>query len=208
MRPSARHPDTERVPIDRAGRLVIPARFREALGIRGRQTVVVGLSGDSLRVRTLNSALERLQRIARRKNPDAARAVADFIDDRRAESDSLTDTSGARRKADTAQGRTYLQLADEATPPAPTSRRDGEYGCEVGETAPECGLPNGSHRPVPSALGLPLKLNLLCTERDIHKLEVFIHRIVAMWIKIALGEISCVDDYLAYSRSEIHFVCC
>ncbi len=85
MKSSTRHPDTERVPIDRAGRLVIPARFRDALGIRGRQTVVVGLSGDSLRVRTLNSALERLQRIARRKNPDAARAVDDFIDDRRAE---------------------------------------------------------------------------------------------------------------------------
>ena len=85
MTPSTRHPDTERVPVDRAGRLVIPARFREALGIRGRQTVVVGLSGDSLRVRTLSSALERLQRIARRKNPDAARAVDDFIDDRRAE---------------------------------------------------------------------------------------------------------------------------
>ena len=85
MKPSTPHPDTERVLIDRAGRLVIPARFREALGIRGRQTVVVGLSGDSLRVRTLDSALERLQRIARRRNPDAARAVDDFIGDRRAE---------------------------------------------------------------------------------------------------------------------------
>lgn len=85
MKTPTRHPDTERVPIDRAGRLVIPARFREALGIRGRQTVVVGLSGDSLRVRTLDSALERLQRIARRRNPAAARAVDDFIDDRRAE---------------------------------------------------------------------------------------------------------------------------
>ena len=84
MKTTTPHPDTERVPIDRAGRLVIPARFREALGIRGRQTVVVGLSGDSLRVRTLDGALERLQRIARRKNPDAARAVDDFIDDRRA----------------------------------------------------------------------------------------------------------------------------
>ena len=70
-----------------------PARFREALGIRGRQTVVVGLSGDSLRVRTLDSALERLQRIARRRNPDAARAVDDFIDDRRAEADVFDDLS-------------------------------------------------------------------------------------------------------------------
>ena len=63
----------------------VSARFRETLGIRGRQTVVVGLSGGSLRVRTLDSALERLQRIARRRNPDAARVVDDFIDDRRAE---------------------------------------------------------------------------------------------------------------------------
>ena len=78
-------PDTERVAIDEVGRLVIPARFRRALGIRGRGTVVVGLSGDSLRLRTIDSALKRLQRIARRKRPDGDSAVDTFIADRRAE---------------------------------------------------------------------------------------------------------------------------
>lgn len=78
-------PDTERVVIDEVGRLVIPARFRKALGIRGRQPVVVGLWGESLQVRTIDSALKRLQRIARRKKPDEPGVVDAFIADRRAE---------------------------------------------------------------------------------------------------------------------------
>lgn len=80
------HPDTERVVIDAAGRLVIPARFRRALGLRGRGTVVVGMVGDSLRVRTIDGALERLQRIARRKSADDGPGSVDaFIAGRRDE---------------------------------------------------------------------------------------------------------------------------
>ena len=71
--------------IDAVGRLVVPVRFRKALGIRGRQAVVVGLSGDSLRVRTIDGALKRLQRIARRKKPDAPGVVDAFITDRPAD---------------------------------------------------------------------------------------------------------------------------
>ena len=82
-RPDLGHPDTERVVIDESGRLVVPARFRKALGIRGRETVVVGVVGDSLRVRTVDGALERLQRIARRKSTDATSAVDGFIAERR-----------------------------------------------------------------------------------------------------------------------------
>ena len=79
------HPDTERVVIDAAGRLVVPARYRRAMGIRGRGTVVVGMVGDSLRVHTVDGALERLQRLARRKRADRAGAVDAFITERRAE---------------------------------------------------------------------------------------------------------------------------
>ena len=85
MIPSIRNPDTERVVIDEAGRLVVPAAFRKALGIRGRQAVLIGLVGDSLRLRTLDGALERLQRIARRKRPDSGSAVDAFIAERRAD---------------------------------------------------------------------------------------------------------------------------
>ncbi|MCY3611990.1 MAG: MraZ N-terminal domain containing protein [Gemmatimonadetes bacterium] len=87
-RPNPGHPDTERVVIDESGRLVVPARFRRALGIRGRETVVVGMVGDSLRVRTIDGALERLQRLARRKRPAGTGAVDAFIAERRQEAES------------------------------------------------------------------------------------------------------------------------
>ena len=87
-RPDPGHPDTERVVIDESGRLVVPARFRRMLGIRGRETVVVGMVGDSLRVRTIDGALERLQRLARRKRPAGTGAVDAFIAERRQEAES------------------------------------------------------------------------------------------------------------------------
>ena len=81
------HPTAERVVIDAAGRLVIPARFRRAMGIRGRDTVVVGMVGDSLRIHTVDGALERLQRMARRKRTDRTSAVDAFIAERRNEAE-------------------------------------------------------------------------------------------------------------------------
>ena len=92
-RTGTRHPDTERVVIDEAGRLVIPARFRRALGIHGRGTVVIGVVGDSLRIRTIDGALERLQRLARRKGKDGTSAVDGFIAERR------TDAAGEDPRA-------------------------------------------------------------------------------------------------------------
>ena len=73
--------------IDAAGRLVVPARFRRAMGIRGRDTVVVGMVGDSLRIHTVDGALERLQRMARRKRTDRTSAVDAFIAERRNEAE-------------------------------------------------------------------------------------------------------------------------
>ncbi len=78
-------PDTERVTIDEAGRLVVPARFRRALNIRGRQQLVVGLEGDTIRLRTPLAALARLQEMARRKRKGSGSVVDEFILERRAE---------------------------------------------------------------------------------------------------------------------------
>ena len=83
--PQDRPPEFERVTIDEAGRLVIPARFRKALDIRGRQEVVVGLQGDTIRVRTPRAALARLQAIARRKRRGSGSVVDEFLLERRAE---------------------------------------------------------------------------------------------------------------------------
>ena len=80
-----RLPEPERVTIDEAGRLVVPARFRKALGIRGRQQLVVGLEGDTIRLRTPSAALARLQAIARQKRRGSESVVDEFILERRAE---------------------------------------------------------------------------------------------------------------------------
>ena len=77
--------EPERVTIDEAGRLVVPARFRKALGIRGRQQLVVGLEGDTIRLRTPGAALARLQAIARQKRQGSGSVVDEFILERRAE---------------------------------------------------------------------------------------------------------------------------
>ncbi|MCY3600055.1 MAG: AbrB/MazE/SpoVT family DNA-binding domain-containing protein [Gemmatimonadetes bacterium] len=78
-------PDTERVTIDEAGRLVVPARFRRALDIRGRQQLIMALEGDTIRLRTPSAALARLQAIARRHWKGSGSVVDEFILERRAE---------------------------------------------------------------------------------------------------------------------------
>jgi len=77
-------PDTERVTIDEAGRLVVPARFRRALDIRGRQQLIMALEGDTIRLRTPSAALARLQAIVRRHRKGSG-GVDEFILERRAE---------------------------------------------------------------------------------------------------------------------------
>jgi len=85
IRSLGRLADTEHVAIDDAGRLILPARFRKALGIRGRTELVVSLEGDAVRLRTVGAALERLRAIARRRRRDEGSVVDAFIDERRAE---------------------------------------------------------------------------------------------------------------------------
>lgn len=75
---------SERVSIDAAGRVVVPARFRRALGLRGGQSLVIGLQGDAITMRTIDAAVDRAQAIARRRK--ARGSVVDaFIAERRAD---------------------------------------------------------------------------------------------------------------------------
>lgn len=79
--------DTEHVVIDKAGRMVLPSKLRKALGIRGRTELVASLQGDSIRLRTVDAALDRLRGIAMRRRADSAQgresAVDAFIASRR-----------------------------------------------------------------------------------------------------------------------------
>ncbi len=75
--------------VDAAGRLVVPAPFRAALGFRPRQEVVLTLDGSSIRVTTAEVALEaavaRVQSLARKYGGGGGGEVDAFIAERRAE---------------------------------------------------------------------------------------------------------------------------
>ena len=72
--------DTEQVIVDNAGRLVVPAKFRRALGIRGRTELVASLQGDSIRLRTVDAALDRLRGIAMRRRANAGRPSGNAVE--------------------------------------------------------------------------------------------------------------------------------
>lgn len=72
--------DTEHVVIDKSGRMVLPAKLRRALGIQGRTELVASLQGDSIRLRTVDAALERLRGLAMRKRADSARGRESAVD--------------------------------------------------------------------------------------------------------------------------------
>ena len=75
--------------VDAAGRVVVPAPFRAALGFRPRQEVVFTLDGSSIRLTTAEAALDaavaRVQSLAKKYGGGAGGEVDAFIAERRAE---------------------------------------------------------------------------------------------------------------------------
>ena len=76
---------SRRVRVDPAGRVVVPAGFRKALGIRNGQEVLMSLGDGFVRLQTIDAALERVRVIARSKRKRRTSAVDEFIAERRAE---------------------------------------------------------------------------------------------------------------------------
>ena len=76
---------SRRVRIDAAGRVVVPAGFRKALGIRNGQELLMSLDEGFVRLQTIDVALERVREIARRRRKGRASVVDGFIAERRAE---------------------------------------------------------------------------------------------------------------------------
>ena len=71
--------------VDRHGRVVIPAEYRRALGLRAGDAVVVQLDDGALRILTRAQAIKRAQEIvARYVSPDRS-LVDELIAERRAE---------------------------------------------------------------------------------------------------------------------------
>ncbi len=52
--------------VGRGGRVTIPVEYREALGIRDGDKVLVGLSGNSIRIQTRRGALARARAVVKR----------------------------------------------------------------------------------------------------------------------------------------------
>ena len=78
-------PELQRIRIDRAGRLVVPASIRKALGIENEQTLTARLVDGGVHLQTLDAGLERVWAIAKRRGKTIPDVVDDFIAERRAE---------------------------------------------------------------------------------------------------------------------------
>ena len=76
---------SRRVRLDSAGRIVVPAGFRRALGIGAGQELVMSLDDGFVRLQTIDAALEQVRAIARRRRRGDASVVDEFIAERRAE---------------------------------------------------------------------------------------------------------------------------
>ena len=75
----------ERVKIGAKGRIVIPAAYRQALGVEPGDEVVLCLEDGEVRVRPVDSAVKRAQRMFRERVPSGRRLADDLIEDREAE---------------------------------------------------------------------------------------------------------------------------
>ena len=80
---------TARAVVDAAGRLVVPARFRAALGFGKRQEVLLTLEGTAVRLVTAEAAVDaavaEVQALARKYGGGKGGEVDAFIAERRAE---------------------------------------------------------------------------------------------------------------------------
>ena len=72
-----------RMRVNENGRVVIPASFRERLGIRVGDDVIVRLEGDELRITTLKRNIERAQRLVRKHVKPGTSLVDELIAERR-----------------------------------------------------------------------------------------------------------------------------
>jgi len=69
------------------GRIMIPAEFREALGLKDGDTLLASLHDGELRLLTISAAVRKAQSIIRRFVPEGVSLVNELIADRRRESE-------------------------------------------------------------------------------------------------------------------------
>jgi AbrB family looped-hinge helix DNA binding protein len=72
-----------RMRVNENGRVVIPAAFREALGINVGDEVVLRIENDEIRITTLKRRLERAQRLVRKHVKPGESLAQELIAERR-----------------------------------------------------------------------------------------------------------------------------
>jgi len=68
------------------GHLLIPLEYRQALGLRPGDEVILSLEGRELHVRAPGSAIRRAQQLVRKYVPEDHNLVDELIEERRRES--------------------------------------------------------------------------------------------------------------------------
>jgi AbrB family looped-hinge helix DNA binding protein len=74
-----------RTRIDEGGRIVIPAEYRQALGLQVGDEVILRLEGRELCIFTLNQAIKRAQELVSRSIPQEGSLADELIAERRRE---------------------------------------------------------------------------------------------------------------------------
>lgn len=73
------------VRINENGRVVIPASYRKALGVKAGDEVILSVEDDELRITTMKRRIERAQRIARKYSKPGVLLSDELIAERREE---------------------------------------------------------------------------------------------------------------------------
>lgn len=71
--------------VNQNGRVVIPAAFRKALGIKAGEKVALRIEDDELRITTMEKRLERAQRLVRKYIKPGVSLSDELIAERRRE---------------------------------------------------------------------------------------------------------------------------
>ncbi|HZQ37309.1 MAG TPA: AbrB/MazE/SpoVT family DNA-binding domain-containing protein [Dehalococcoidia bacterium] len=74
-----------RVKVGEGGRIVIPAEFRKAIGVRNGDVLILSLKGNELHLFTVAEAVRQAQEVFSKYLPEEHAIVDEFIADRRAE---------------------------------------------------------------------------------------------------------------------------
>ena len=80
-----RHMQQSATRVDRHGRVVIPAEYRRALGLREGDTVVIQLADGALRILSRTEAIRRAQELVTGRTSGERSLVAELTAERRLE---------------------------------------------------------------------------------------------------------------------------